>query len=188
MAGKTNQTDQHIIEQAIEQISSGNFDTLSLRKLAKALGLTTGAFYKHFSNKDALLKAVTIELSKRVTKRAEVALNNVTTAKAQLLKLAEVLLTLFADEPDLMNFMFFNPVAQTALTSNQSEFKLLMLTNELIERVRQETGSDVSADVLFVQIWSFIQGYGILIKNKLVIFDPKLLSDTLDEYLGGVKS
>lgn len=47
-------TEQKIIDNAIQMIDHDGYQNLSLRKLAKQSNMTTGAFYKHFKNKDEL--------------------------------------------------------------------------------------------------------------------------------------
>ncbi|MBY6797159.1 TetR/AcrR family transcriptional regulator [Clostridium botulinum] len=49
-----NQKKQHILEAAIIKFTENGFDKTSLREIASAVGLTTGAIYHHFKNKDEL--------------------------------------------------------------------------------------------------------------------------------------
>ncbi|EPS50302.1 TetR family transcriptional regulator [Clostridium botulinum A1 str. CFSAN002368] len=49
-----NQRKQHILEAAIMKFTENGFDKTSLREIASAAGLTTGAIYHHFKNKDEL--------------------------------------------------------------------------------------------------------------------------------------
>ncbi|APH20364.1 TetR/AcrR family transcriptional regulator [Clostridium botulinum] len=49
-----NQKKQHILEAAIIKFTENGFDKTSLREIASAAGLTTGAIYHHFKNKDEL--------------------------------------------------------------------------------------------------------------------------------------
>ena len=52
MAGKTNDTEDRIIAATIATITKRSSAAISLRQLAQHVGLTTGAFYKHFASKD----------------------------------------------------------------------------------------------------------------------------------------
>ncbi|HIG0358533.1 TetR/AcrR family transcriptional regulator [Clostridium sporogenes] len=45
---------QHILETAIMKFTEKGFEKTSLREIASAAGLTTGAIYHHFKNKDEL--------------------------------------------------------------------------------------------------------------------------------------
>lgn len=52
-----------------------------------------------------------------------------------------------------------------------------VLVNELNPK------KNVSNQELFIQIWSFIQGYAALVNNKIVEYDEDLVKRTLDEFL-----
>lgn len=49
-------TEEKIINQTIHLIDTSGYQNLSLRKLTKELGLTTGAFYRHFKDKNELFQ------------------------------------------------------------------------------------------------------------------------------------
>lgn len=49
-----NRKKQHILEAAIMKFTEKGFEKTSLREIASAAGLTTGAIYHHFKNKDEL--------------------------------------------------------------------------------------------------------------------------------------
>ncbi|MGO5066175.1 MULTISPECIES: TetR/AcrR family transcriptional regulator [unclassified Clostridium] len=49
-----NEKKQHILETAIGIFTEKGFEKTSLREIASAAGLTTGAIYHHFKNKDEL--------------------------------------------------------------------------------------------------------------------------------------
>lgn len=53
-----NNTRTKIIALTIQKIQQGQLQQLSLRNLSQQLNLTTGAFYKHFKNKDDLFYVV----------------------------------------------------------------------------------------------------------------------------------
>ena len=49
-------TARRILHTALELMRSQGFDQVSVRDICKAAGITTGAFYHHFSSKEALLE------------------------------------------------------------------------------------------------------------------------------------
>lgn len=183
MAGKTNDTNQKILAMAIQMIQDGGENAISLRRLASTLGVTTGAFYKHYANKEQLFSVVTKEISHKISVRAQEVLTEVNDPKEKLLALADVLLIQFQKQPELMNFMFFNPTAQQSFTKHNADFELFNLTTRLIGEILAESQSSNNPQNLFIQIWSFILGYGILLRNKSVIYDKQLIVGTLNDYL-----
>ncbi|WP_251861245.1 TetR/AcrR family transcriptional regulator [Clostridium sp. Marseille-Q2269] len=54
IANNHNEKKQHILESAISKFTEKGFEKTSLREIASAAGLTTGAIYHHFKNKDEL--------------------------------------------------------------------------------------------------------------------------------------
>ncbi|ANZ63719.1 hypothetical protein AYR62_06170 [Secundilactobacillus paracollinoides] len=179
------ETTNKIVASALDQIERSGDESLSLRQLAKSVGLTTGAFYKHFENKDALFRALTVIISTQLADDAKHQLKPNDSPKQQLLTLADVLLTAYQNRPNTMMFLFFNPVALATLNDKNTAFPLLEETQRLIRDLSEDYPS-LDPQQFFVQIWSFIQGYGVLIKNKAVVYDQQLTADTLTALLGGV--
>lgn len=57
-AGHKTKTREHLIETARREFRARGFDAASIDTLMKAAGLTRGAFYAHFSSKEALIEEV----------------------------------------------------------------------------------------------------------------------------------
>lgn len=180
MTGKTNDTNQKILTAAIQVIENQGEAALSLRQVANDLGVTTGAFYKHYANKSELLETVTKEVSHQVAEEVRGTLLTVKDPRKRLLALAEILLSKFQEHPNLMNFLFFNPIAQQTIQQSNGEYELLNITHQLIEQLLMTSNEVIDHQVFFIQIWSFIQGYGLLLKNKVVLYDRQLVETTLD--------
>lgn len=51
----------HILEQATDLFVEDGFDGFSMRKLARGVGVTAPALYKHFESKERLLQAVLVQ-------------------------------------------------------------------------------------------------------------------------------
>lgn len=99
-----------------------------------------------------------------------------------LLSLAAFLLAQFSEQPHLMNFLFFNPVAQSVLSNSNQNFSFFNTTMQLVHEIAQQH-PNLSEENFFVQIWAFIQGYGLLIKNHVINYDPELIRDLLNHLL-----
>lgn len=179
---EVSKTNQLIVQATLTQIESIGYESISLRSLAKQVNLTTGAFYKHFASKDDLWQIVTIELSADISEQANAQIKASDSADKKLLSLAEFLLIQFRNEPHLMDFLFFNPVAQRVLSEPGQDFELLNLTMQIIDELVTQY-SWINQQEFFIQIWSFIQGYGMLIKNKVTRYDSGLVNRTLDRLL-----
>ena len=186
----TNNTKEKIITTAIQKIRYEDIQNFSIRNLVQTLDLTTGSCYKHFKNKKALFLAVSQQVSQSLyeniypkTYRYE------KSPKKALCLLGSSLIDFFIDEPRLADFIFFNPEVIDTYSiygNTQETFKLLRLTTDLVNKFIAQEQLQLSNKVLFVQIWSFIQGYAILIKNQVVPKEETLIEQPLTEFSKGV--
>ncbi|MCT2907656.1 TetR/AcrR family transcriptional regulator [Schleiferilactobacillus harbinensis] len=185
MAGKTNDTEDRIIAATIATITKRGSAAISLRQLAQHVGLTTGAFYKHFASKDDLFRAVTVTLSQQLTAQVMPLLAAAATPKEKLCLLGEQLLQASAAQPHVIDFLFFNPQAtqQYQPGTDTTDFPLLTLTRQLIAATLASSASTTPPADFFTQVWSFILGYALLIKNGAAVYDRALLARTLDQML-----
>ena len=82
---------------------------------------------------------------------------------------------------NLAEFLFFNSTTLKVFSTKKSKYdfldKMKVLVNELNPK------KNVSNQDLFIQIWSFIQGYAALVNKKIVEYDEDLVKRTLDEFL-----
>lgn len=173
---KLNSTEEKIIAKAISLIQNNDYTTLSLRKIAKMLGMTTGAFYKHFKDKDDLFYRMSIELSRDLAKQLSFDDTDKTTPFEKLVKISEQFCLRFETQPHLMTFLFFNPSLREITYTENNPFDFLNLIKNLISQVNHSNTTDSD---FFIQIWSFIQGYSLLIKNKMTRYDAELIKITL---------
>lgn len=175
---KTN-TKEKIINLCEQEIRNGNEQDISLRNLSNQLNLTTGAFYKHFKNKNDLFMATAEKISNDLFDK----LNQINFKDdiTKLLNLGNNLLDYFVKEPYLIDFLFFNQ--SNIKYSGQYNFKLLKLVKGYIHDVVVNHVLYIDEETLFIQIWSFIQGYGQLLKNNIVPKNPDLLRKTFYQFI-----
>ncbi|WEV38973.1 TetR/AcrR family transcriptional regulator [Lactobacillus sp. ESL0680] len=176
------ETEKQLVEKAIKVIDQEGFQNLSLRKLTAAIGLTTGAFYKHFNSKDDLFKQATIRLSQEFI--AQIDFHSDVPEK-QLLQIADYFIKQVQEHPNTMDFLFFNNNATLAFKNNDHEFPFLTKMLQLTDQITQN--SNITSHDFFIQIWSFIQGYSLLIKNGITDYNKQLVQTTLTQLIKGAK-
>lgn len=173
-------TENKIIQETISLIDRQGYQSLSLRKLTKSLGLTTGAFYKHFSSKEDLFQQTAQHLSREFVDSLMV--EDKTSSELQLLQIADKLCTEFKIHPQRMDFLFFNPAIKYVYVEDDNhQFQLLDKVKKLIK----DLSLDGDQNNLFIQVWSFIQGYTYLINNGITQYDANLVKNTLHRLLDG---
>ena len=68
MAGNTK---ERIMEAALELFAQNGYLGTSMNDIAKQLGITKGALYKHYSSKQEILDSITQRMNEHDTERAE---------------------------------------------------------------------------------------------------------------------
>lgn len=173
-------TKDKIVQATIEWIKTNGYESLSMRKLAAQIGMTTGALYKYFQNKETLFYQVSIKLSQRVAEKLTT--DPSAPAEDQLLALADGLCRLSQRQPRMVNFLFFNPSLRNFYQDANHDFQLY---NQVMGLVQQVNQGGITDQQFFIQIWAFIQGYTLLILNGVVKYDQSLVARTLEEMIGG---
>lgn len=168
-------TEENLIQKTVNVIDKNGYQDLSLRKLTKMIGLTTGAFYKHFTSKEDLFNIVTVELSEQFINSLHLDPN--TPAIDQLEVIANHFIGQTATHPNIMDFLFFN--SNTSFMNQNVELNDFPLVKTIALLSREANTGKVSDQEFFIQVWSFIQGYAQLVKNGITEYDPKLMRKTL---------
>ncbi|KRM95163.1 hypothetical protein FC19_GL002258 [Liquorilactobacillus aquaticus DSM 21051] len=186
MSDKKQYTKIKILQTALEDIDKNGYEELSLRKLANNCGLTTGAFYKHFASKDELFMSLMLKLSVSLTENINLKSNEQYTPREELLHLGQNIFALFKEKTNLVDFLFFNPVAQSVYKQSsevQNAFPLLRSVRTLINELIDYESLELDSTETFIKIWAFLQGYMLLVRNGVTEFDVTLLSATLNSLL-----
>lgn len=174
-----NQIEDRIIAATLAEIAAVGYQQLSLRKLANRLKMTTGAIYRHFRDKEELFYRATVVLSQRVA--AALPDDQGMSAFERLLTVAQRFCQLVQEQPQLMDFLFFNPSLTTVYQQEQTDFSFLRLVRELSDQVNPGA---LTNPQFFTQLWAFIQGYALLIKNGVTSYRPEVVRLTLNQLAG----
>ncbi|GLB47521.1 TetR family transcriptional regulator [Philodulcilactobacillus myokoensis] len=176
---------QQIIDLTVQKIRTNGSAEISLRKITKELGITTGAFYKHFKNKSELFMMATKKLSKQVYEQIYPDIKDYQKQPhSSLMNLGKDIIYLFNSSNHVMSFLFFNNAALDSYRDARigAEMPFLSITKSIIAAALK-TDDTVLINTTFIQLWSFILGYGMLVSKQVVKIDEKLMNDTLRKLL-----
>lgn len=186
------ETRDYIIDQAYFLFLNRSYEAVSISDLSKAIGLTKGALYHHFLNKEELFKAV-IDKYLVIT---EIEGNFDTMSVAEYIKLGH------AKSKEIVNRMFkedFNYIPINYLSMFVDAFrhypdfaekksKLLNTETEKIKQVLEngiksgEIRSDINTSIMAMNIFSLTIGIaGNLIQNVTPTKAIEFLQIQLDE-------
>lgn len=94
-----------LVALALERVRHGGAESFSLREAARDAGVTSGAAYKHFADKDELLTAVAAEALHLLAKRTLKATSGLS-GKERLYKAALAYIDFASAEPQLFRLAF----------------------------------------------------------------------------------
>jgi len=98
-----------LIEETLAVLAEGGFATLTLRELARRLGVTHAAPYAHFADKRALLEAVAIVGFERLTEALEPIAASSLPAETKIVEMSRAYLRFGQGQPNLYRLMFVAP-------------------------------------------------------------------------------
>ena len=140
-------TQDKIIQAAIEWIEIDDYKNLSMRKLVARIRMTTGANYKYFQNKDELFYQVSVKFSQQFAEQLITAPEE--SAKNELLSLANKFCQLSKEQAKLINFLFFNWSLTHFYQNSNHDFQFY---NQIMRLVHQINSGGVTDQQFFTQI------------------------------------
>lgn len=178
-------TKEKIIKVTEQALAQTDYTKLSLRDLAKKCGISAATMYKHFASKDDLFQQVHDRLAGQ--KLADYTKADSPDFKECILSLALYILNEFGRDPETMNFIFFSPYAAGSYTHRTE--RTAESRNLLDEYVRYVSGLKEqyklaeSEDSLFIRLWSFLQGYSLLVSKGITQIDEAIIKQTLEDFV-----
>lgn len=180
-------TKERTINYVIDEISERGYVNISLREIAKQQGVSAAALYRHFQGKEDLLNTVLIRVSHDIYEfyqRERHKMGSSINAKHNLFLFGKTILQMFESKPLLMDFLFFSPFGIKAYQDwgdADTPYLFLKEYEELIRRFVHENRIKGSTETLSIKLWAFIQGYSMLVTNKVAAYDESLLESILDD-------
>ena len=170
-----NSTEELLIAGAIAYISKYGYQNLSVRKFTKEINMTTGAFYKHFKDKQELYNTILKILARNFIEKLPDMSNK--SSLDQLIELSQYFVSQAEKNPNIITFILFTESNASYVFG--SNIDGCTLRAKFLELTKELNHSQLSDEDFFLQIWSFIQGYLLLVKNGLAKYDAKLVEHTI---------
>lgn len=199
MKRNTAELKEKLIATGVEEIRTRGVDQLSIRTVAQRCGVTHGAPYKHFENKDVYLQVVLEHLSEIFLKYLTKGVDSSLDVRGQLVlmvmgcnfvefaqKETNSFEALFIKFP--FNYMELtrDSISVNAHLPGFEHFKSVVL------KLKSEMNISGSEAEILVHIWSFITGLAVLVRSPIGDnFNSNTIEETvstmLDIYVKGAK-
>ena len=155
-----------LIEAGVEILVQEGEKALSLRKVARKVGVSHAAPYRHFASKEILIAAIADEGYQKLEKQMKEAIVQFPDdAGVQLIELGWAYIQFALENPDHLRIMF-SDFSESCQLETGNSFSLLV---NAIER-GQEANDVVVGDALqlALALWAIVHGLSILlIENKI---------------------
>ena len=182
-AGDGVKTHDRAVQATVDMIEQQGWNDVSLRGVASQLGISAPALYRHFKDKDDLMRQTLVAVSHIAWEDIEAAAEGIEDPQERLLILAEKIIQTSDTRRHLVDFLFFSPYAIDAYrgrVDDPEDYPLLREAKALIAKVFAETDTVLSMDEAMTILWSVLQGYCMLVINGLATYNRFTLERTLD--------
>jgi len=170
---------EEIVKKSILVFRENGYYRTTMNDLANATGLTKGAFYHHFKNKEEVmrmsLKATSMWFEKKIF---SIAYNEELTNKEKLVTMGDILFTAFTKNKG--GCFFANTILETAYVEDTFIKEIdtfFSLFEKALENIFTEKYKNEKLKNVVVQVISEIEGTIILMQLKK---NPTLLRNTLN--------
>lgn len=133
-------TRQKILNAAADLILEEGLDATRVSKIAKRAGLTDGALYRHFENKDDLLAEVYLDIAQEIERRAERFSRQEGTSRERFSGFLEDLFGSFLRQPERL--VLFETLNRAASVKKENEAGALEQTLGLLTTLLDEARAD----------------------------------------------
>ncbi|MBU5363684.1 TetR/AcrR family transcriptional regulator [Enterococcus raffinosus] len=184
-----------LIAAGIKIVRTEGLERLSLRKVAKECQVSHAAPYTYFSNKQELLNAMQLHITKKFTHIMNEASERYSNDPDLLTKLGNIYLQFFLDNPQYFNFTF-NLVGIEVNMDNidQDNYPPFdILKKAVVQKLQAQHFSDESIMYNLTAIWAVIHGATSIATMKSVLFSEdwgewitKILQNNFSFYSGSV--
>ncbi|MBC2140566.1 TetR/AcrR family transcriptional regulator [Listeria innocua] len=173
---------EKILETTITLVEKEGFQNVSTRKIAKELGISSTAIYRHYQSLEDLFSKVIIRLSTILAKKLNQNINEKFSAKSCLEKVGIDFVHFSMEKTHFFNLLFLSPYSPKRIFESETtliEFPTISLFLQLVNRMIKENKLAIEPPLLFVQLWSFILGYSMLVREGNILFEQSVIQHTI---------
>jgi len=161
---------QKLLDAALQAVESNGYQALSLRDLAQAVGVTRAAPYRHFADRDALLRACAQEGFRHLLHAQHGTMQAALSAQEKARQVCQAFLTFSERQPELLMLMYDSGLLQQA----DEDDELGELLRRLYEEVKTALGEALAEQdearlrARMIAMWSTLYGYARLRQSRML--------------------
>ncbi|MCW9013570.1 MAG: TetR/AcrR family transcriptional regulator [Gammaproteobacteria bacterium] len=164
-----------LISTAITMLKENDSFEISLRQLAKRAGVSYGAPYRHFRDKNELLGAIVADAHQHLAQRLErLKQQHLNEPLKQLTETAVAYVSLAVESPQITRLMFagtLQPGHSPSSENHSSESSFRVFLDIVENGVKHGLYKDSDTQMTALAIWSIIHGLVMLILGRQLNLD-----------------
>ncbi len=186
---------ERILAEALFIINQDGYDDLSMRKLAKRLGVTAKTIYNYYSNKDELYLMALIKGFQALSEEFQAAYESSENPVEKMRAVVHAYVRWGIENRHYYNIMFSmntpkytdyvgTPMEEVAEKQNQVALQLVKIGTAILEEVASYNGSITPDEITFrlLHIWSTLHGMVSLYISRVTL-EVGNLQEALDRIL-----
>jgi len=164
-----------LIAEGLRLLAARDAESLSLREVARGVGVSATSVYRHFPDKDALMTALAVEGLKQLGQAQAEASAAAGGDAAGFAATGRAYVKFALDNPALFRLTFASPALTSANRSEATMAVDLLQANAL--RVAAKDGSE--AGIRAVQAWAQVHGLAMLMLDGQIPVDYDLIGKVI---------
>ena len=167
-----------LIEKGLELIDRNGVENLSMRELAKSIGVSNAAPYSHFKNKEAFLDAIQDYITEKLMNSLTDVCNNCSDKSKILLELGKRYIIFFYNNPLYYQFLFLRR------SIDINEYGPFLLFKDMVFKTLN--GKDINdLNNKTIAMWAMVHGLSQIHNIKSVV-DSCELERSIEDILSSI--
>ncbi len=164
-----------LIVEGLRLLSERDADSLSLREVARAVGVSAPSVYRHFPDKEALMTALAEEGLKRLAAAQHEAADEAGGGEAGFAATGRAYVRFALANPALFRLIFTSPVIARYRQNNPAPDEAM---NFLLANAAASVGADqqsAAARAAAIQAWALVHGMAMLMLDGQIPADDRII-------------
>lgn len=169
---------EDIIHYSLNLIRESGYQNLTLRGIAKELNVSPTAVYRHFININDLFQELLHIESQAISSvifedidKAMIDIDKIVLSGSRLVQYAK-------KEANRFDFIFLSQYSNRNVVINaKMDFPLMDRFVELVASFKETYHLSSSLEILISQLWGFILGYAIIVRESEIEFNQETIKD-----------
>lgn len=168
-----------LIAEGLKLLKQGPAEGLSLREMARNVGVSATAVYRHFPDKAALLDALSAAGDALIAKAFEKAMAREKPGQAAFNAMGRAYVRFALKNPHLFRLMMSTDAGRGGMGNSRGRAMLV----EEIAKLSGDKASQAVLDVRMLRAWAMVHGLAMLMLDGLVPKDERTIDRVLDSSL-----